>query len=184
MGVITILLAGFCFALLLPQDAPAQKKQDPKKKSALSQSADTLVRTSTKIRRPMTDRSNVAVEYLPTADYWIEVDTTEAYKRVLRQVEANRLPEPLIAAHYLIEYPKEAQEQKIEGAVKFTVRVKEGKVINSQIDRSDNVLLNNAVLDVANRLQFDLSWHTPDKQEFFYTKEVVFELPDTIFARP
>jgi hypothetical protein len=64
-----------------------------------------------------------------------------------------------------------------------TVRVKEGKVINSQIDRSDNVLLNNAVLDAANRLQFDLSWHTSDKQEFLYTKEVVFELPDKITSR-
>lgn len=112
------------------------------------------------------------------------IDTAESYKRALRQVEAIRLPEPLISAHYLIEYPKEAQEQNIEGAVKFTVRVKEGKVINSQIDRSDNVLLNNAVLEAANRLQFDLSWHTPDKQEFLYTKEVIFELPDTIFVRP
>lgn len=34
------------------------------------------------------------------------------------------------------------------------------------------------------QLAFDLSWHQPNKQEFQYTKEVTFTLPDKISILP
>jgi TonB family protein len=91
-------------------------------------------------------------------------------------------PEPLIGIHYLLSYPKEAVEGKVQGTVTYTVKVRDGNVIDAKIERPDNMYLTSAVLEAANRLQFDKSWHQPDKPEFSYTRSVEFRLPDQIHS--
>lgn len=120
------------------------------------------------------------------ATRWVMIDrdgkelTPEQSAMLAMQPISIPQPEPLIGIHYLLDYPKEAQDAKAQGTVTFTVRVRAGKVIDAKIDRPDNMYLTTAVLEAANRLQFDPSWHTPGKLEFEYTRSVEFLLPDVI----
>jgi outer membrane biosynthesis protein TonB len=101
-----------------------------------------------------------------------------------RETPLELRPEPLIGIHYLATYPAEAAIHKIEGVVRFTATIRSGHVTDLRIDRSTHELLSKAVLESARLLEFDLSWHAPDKPEFTYSREVSFTLPDNITARP
>jgi hypothetical protein len=101
-----------------------------------------------------------------------------------RDVETTPPPEPLIGVKYFVDYPTSALERNIEGNVRFFATVKGGVVTNVVLQGDADPVLLDAVRDAASKLHFDASWHTPDKQEFVYTREVLFRLPYDITARP
>jgi hypothetical protein len=104
--------------------------------------------------------------------------------RIERRAFTDPYPEPLIGVNYLVEYPSRAIAAKLSGKVRFFATVKEGAVANVILQSDADELLLAAVRDAANKLKFDLSWHQPNKQEFQYTREVTFTLPDKISILP
>jgi TonB family protein len=167
MGMMRMIIVLAC-ALLLVGDVNAQT--DKKAKKTRKQAKGELIP-------------------LPVArSAWVYVDakgnelTPEQAAQLGRPQVAIPQPEPLIGIHYLLEYPKEAQAAQVQGTVTYTVKVREGKVIDAKIERPDHMYLTTAVLEAANKLQFDQSWHEPNEPEFTYTRSVEFTLPDQIHS--
>ncbi len=149
----------------------------------------TLVVSDGYAQKPKTKVTKKSKKPAPAADVWEaypELVTTkiEQTADVAIEIKVAPQPEPLIGIHYLLAYPKEAVEGKVQGTVTYTVKVRDGKVIDAKIERPDNMYLTSSVLEAAHKLQFDRSWHAPDKPEFYYSREVEFLLPDIIRSIP
>jgi TonB family protein len=158
-----------CIGCLVNGEASAQRSKSSKQ---------------TKTRSKGTEASSPAIK-----TSWVYYDVKNGTQvnpafdaQVGRAIIPIPQPEPLIGIHYLLEYPKEAQAAQVQGTVTYTVKVREGKVIDAKIERPDNMYLTTAVLEAANKLQFDQSWHEPNKPEFTYTRSVEFTLPDQIHS--
>jgi len=160
--------------------------------STLCVEGDAYAQRTSKSRKKQAEPKPIVVKEdlpkVPTVTKWIMVGadgkelTPQQAAYLSRQRTTIVQAEPLIGIHYLLSYPKEAIAGQVQGTVTYTVTVRDGKVIDAKIERPDNMYLTTAVLEAANKLQFDRSWHQPDKPEFTYTRSVEFTLPDQIHS--
>ena len=157
-------------AMLVFNDAHAQREKKPRRSEA-----------SKKKEQKDASASVVRTKWIMVDRDGKELTPEQAARLAISPVTIPQ-PEPLIGIHYLLSYPKEAVEGQVQGTVTYTVKVRDGKVIDAKIERPDNMYLTTAVLEAANKLQFDRSWHQPDKPEFTYTRSVEFTLPDRIHS--
>ncbi|MFI5263068.1 MAG: energy transducer TonB [Candidatus Kapaibacterium sp.] len=92
-------------------------------------------------------------------------------------IEVTKEPAPKVVIQSVVEYPKEARYNGIEGTVTFSALIgKDGAVQKVVIDKSDNDIFNQAVIDAVKKTEFKPAMQEDKPVRVWYTQKVVFKL--------